>query len=245
MNLKILQWNVWFEENPDNIVKEIQRINPDVICAQEFIQYFPNNIDTAKYLAQKLNYHYFFKEAVTWDNRPDKNTQGNAIFSKSPLINQKYIYVQDFQHNPPDSSHEDRLYMEAGINLNNKLLQFGTTHLSFTPYLEITDLRKKETDKLVEILSKKKNNFIFTGDLNAAPDSYVVEKISTYLKNAGPDFNEKSWTTKPFNKRGFVENDLSWRLDYIFATEDIKINSAQIINTIYSDHLPILVIIEV
>jgi len=35
MKLKILQWNIWFQERAENILKVIKRINPDIICCQE------------------------------------------------------------------------------------------------------------------------------------------------------------------------------------------------------------------
>jgi endonuclease/exonuclease/phosphatase family metal-dependent hydrolase len=34
-------------------------------------------------------------------------------------------------------------------------------------------------------------------------------------------------------------------LDYIFASKDIKVASSEIVNTDYSDHLPILVELEI
>lgn len=247
MNIKILQWNVWFKENPDNIAKTIIELNPDVVCGQEFIQ---NNlddkkIDTAKYVAEKIKYHYFYKEASTWDVRPDIQSQGNAIFSKFPITDKYFKYVQDSIHNPSNASEEGRIYVEIGIQISDKKLTIGTTHLSYTPRFEITESRKREVDNLINIISNKKSNYIFTGDLNSAPDSYTIEEISKYLKSAGPDINEKTWTTKIHDKKDFYENKLNWRLDYIFTTPDIKVKSAKIINTPYSDHLPILTEIEI
>ena len=52
---------------------------------------------------------------------------------------------------------------------------------------------------------------------------------------------QATWTTKPFDYGGFAETELRWRLDYAFATPDLEITSAKIVETEYSDHLPILV----
>lgn len=35
MRIKILQWNIWYEEKPENIVKTVQEIKPDIFCLQE------------------------------------------------------------------------------------------------------------------------------------------------------------------------------------------------------------------
>ena len=63
--------------------------------------------------------------------------------------------------------------------------------------------------------------------------------------NLGPDYHEKTWTTKPFSYNGFSENSLNWRLDFVFGTKDIKVISSEIIKTDLSDHLPILIKIEI
>lgn len=83
------------------------------------------------------------------------------------------------------------------------------------------------------------------GDFNSAPDSSTIKKIETRLKAIGPDYSELTFTTKPFQHEAFRVDGLEWRLDYIFATSDIKVLSSKIIETDYSDHLPILAEIEV
>lgn len=244
MSIKILQWNVWDKENPNYIAKQIKRLDVDIVCAQELIQEFKKKIDTAKYIARKIGYDYFFKEADTWSNRVEKETQGNAIFSRLPIVSKLYQYLQKPKHNPPDASHEGRVYLELGIKWNSQILTIGTAHLSYSHRFVITKHRKKEINNLVDIIKSKKSNYIFAGDLNSTPDSYTINKLTEYLKNAGPNFNKKSWTTKPFDYEGFKENELNWRLDYIFVTKDIVVKKAKIIKTPYSDHLPILIEIE-
>ena len=111
----------------------------------------------------------------------------------------------------------------------------------------ITDHRKKEIDNLVEILKTKEKDFVFAGDLNSIPKSYAlqeIERIKT-LKNPGPDFKENTWTTKPFDYHGFKEDKLNWRIDYVFLTTDLKVMDSQIMRTDISDHLPILLEIEI
>ena len=73
----------------------------------------------------------------------------------------------------------------------------------------------------------------------------TVKKIQKILRNCGPNIKEKTWTTKPFDLNGFKATGLNWRLDYIFATKDLKVTNSQIIKTEYSDHLPLIVEFEV
>lgn len=247
MKLSVLQWNVWYKENPIYIAKQIKKLNPDVICAQELIQNsLPTaGFDTAQKIAQLVGYNYYYEQSCTWDNKNDKTAQGNAIFSKYHLLNTQSYFLKAYQHNPFDASAEGRIYIEVTLKVDSKKITIGTTHLSYSPKFVITKNRKKEVDNLVKIVQKHKSSYILTGDFNSTPDSYTVKSISKYLKNAGPDFNEKTWTTKPFNYHNFIETNLDWRLDYIFTTPDIKVVSSKIVKTKYSDHLPILIVIEV
>lgn len=245
MKIKVLQWNIWVKENPDNIVKELKKINADIVCAQELIQDSKTKFDIAKYIAEKLNYHYFYKTADTWDNRDEKNAQGNVIFSKYPIIDTLHKHIQKPKHNPPDASHEGRVYIETKIKIKKKIMQIGTTHLSYSHKFDIDKQRKEEADVLFEIIKNKNKNYILAGDFNAVPDSYVIKKLEKIFVNAGPDFKEKTWPTKPFNYHGFQENKLNWRIDYIFINNDVKVINSKIIKTLYSDHLPILTEIEI
>lgn len=246
MTIKILQWNIFHKENPDHIIQLIKENGPDIIAAQELIENTEKNIDTAKYIANKLKYNFFFKEADTWSlAKNNKTSQGNAIFTRFLIQEKKFSYLTIPCYNPPDANYEGRVYVEASLKINNRLLTIGTTHLGFSPQFIITEKRKKEIDNLIDVIKSEKSNFVFTGDLNSSPNSYTIKQISKYLVHAGPDSNQPTWTTKPFNyHEQFKEDKLRWRLDYIFTTPDIRVLDSRIIKTKYSDHLPILLTID-
>lgn len=60
----------------------------------------------------------------------------------------------------------------------------------------------------------------------------------------GQNYDQKSWTTKPFSYNGFEADSLDWRLDYVFGSKDIKVESSEMLNTQFSDHLPIVVVLD-
>lgn len=247
MKIKILQWNVWTKENPVNIANEILKINPDVVCAQEIKQNLNQGVDFLKTISEIIKYDSFYKEAVTWDRRTDVTSQGNAIFSKYPIATSSCEFIRPFKHNPANATKEGRVYIETEINFGSVQINVGTIHMPYSYKFRNTKVRKNEAGKLCEVLNKKDANYIFTGDLNSTPNSYTVKSIltKTNLKNAGPSFDQKTWTTKPFNYHGFVENNLNWRIDYAFTSKDIKVISSEIVKTKFSDHLPILTEIEI
>ncbi len=249
MKITVLQWNVWYKEDPQKIVDLIKQYQPDVVCAQELIQHFQQTpqIDTAKEIAQALGYDYYFHLADKWTQRPEKETQGNAIFTRLPIVKTRHHFLQKPKTDPANASEEGRVLVEVTVSKDNQELTFGTTHLSFTPFFEMTTSRQEEAIKLVDFLQSKTTHYVFTGDFNATPESFLLAQLTSLrqLKHAGPDFPAKTWTTKPFDKQGFVATELNWRLDYVFVTNDLKVIQSRVIETTVSDHLPVLVELEV
>ncbi|MEI6237127.1 MAG: endonuclease/exonuclease/phosphatase family protein, partial [Candidatus Saccharibacteria bacterium] len=97
----------------------------------------------------------------------------------------------------------------------------------------------------LKYISKYHKRFIIAGDFNAPPHSCIIKKFMAKYQNLGPDFKQKTWTTKPFKYNGFEENNLKWRLDYIFGTKDIRLIESKILKTEFSDHLPIYSVIVI
>jgi len=242
--MKILQWNIWYQEDVKNILELLKKVDADIVCLQELtVNHRRHNIDTAKYIADGLKYNFFYKEAQIDISSDRIRSYGNGIFSRYTIINSNFKFIRDLRAPETgmiDYSREGRVYIESLIDTGDRKLAVATTHMSYTDRFAQTPDKTIETDKLIAILKEKRDNYVLTGDFNSVPGSYTINEIEKRLKNAGPDMNEKTWTTKPFSYKGFAVNTLDWRLDYCFVTPDIKIKSAEIIKTDFSDHLPIL-----
>lgn len=234
--IKLLQWNIWFKENIDNIISELKNINPDIVCIQELsiTADDKSNVDKLKSI-----YSYMYYEVA--DTFLDGRSQCNAILSKYPILNAKKHYVQKPSDDKNDYSKEGRIYLEVQLNIEEKILNVGTTHLSYTHKFEETDLKDKEINELIKCINKTKN-YIFSGDLNTTKTSKYISKIEQYLVN---NDTSNTWTTKPFSYQGFDEKKLNWKLDYVFSTHDIKVVKTKVLETKYSDHLPILCEFEI
>ncbi len=240
MEISVLQWNVWYNEDLQKIADFLVQHPADILCLQELtIGHVPYADKTPEYLAEKLGYHCYYKEIPIETTAGKGITLASAILSKFPISASRFVWI-----NEPRSgggySDEYRAYVEVTLEINDQKVTLATTHLSYTDRFQPTAQKAKETANLVALLRQHTQNFIFTGDLNAPPDSPTIQAISEHLQNAGPEITQKTWTTKPFDYNGFHEKDLNWRLDYVFATPDLRVTNAQIISTTTSDHLPIL-----
>ena len=232
--IKLLQWNIWNKEDIDNIIKELKRIKADIVCIQELAIKDDNDIKIRK--LKEVYPYIFYEKADTFIDY----SQCNAILSKYPLYDKQYIYVQTpSQDKNRDYSKEGRVYVEAKVKVNNKELTIGTTHLSYTDRFKETKFKDKEVTNLISCI--KKDNYILTGDFNTNKTSKYIKWIEKILVN---NDTSNTWTTKPFSYNGFEETELNWKLDYIFTSRDIKVKETKLVDTKYSDHLPIIIEVE-
>jgi endonuclease/exonuclease/phosphatase family metal-dependent hydrolase len=241
MQISILQWNIWYKEPISNIARFLKENPADVVCLQELMHRWPDQevVDTSKYIAEQIGYQY---QEVVLEHPGESWAQANGIFTKLPIKETKRALINEHSGEGVYWD-ENRGYLEVTLDVNSKDLTVATTHMSFTEHFIDTPRKQVEADKLIGHF--KDRNYVLTGDFNATPHSQTVRAVEERLKDAGPDYKEATWTTKPFLVDGFSASTLDWRLDYIFTSKDVKVNTAQVIKTRYSDHLPILVTINI
>jgi len=243
MRIKILHWNIWFQERVENILKLLEEVDADVLLLQEVTKgcEYNNGKDIAKTIGDKLKLNYNFALAHEYT----KHCQGNAIFSKFPFSSNSNFLIQEAGEIYSYST-EARSCAVSKIDFGyGKILNFSTTHSSYNRKFTETKAKLEEIGKLIEFFRENNEKLIFSGDLNVAPGSDSIKLIERELVSCGPDYNQATWTTKSFSYDGFKEDRLRWRLDYIFASRDVKIISSKIIETKHSDHLPILLEVEI
>jgi endonuclease/exonuclease/phosphatase family metal-dependent hydrolase len=246
--IKVLQWNVWYHEKCENIVNFIKRSDADIVCCQELTVNFKEanpGIDVPAEIAKACNYNYHFNPQTIYGTSGEQVQMGNGIFSKFPIKDKGFKYVQKADPNIKSYETEPRTYVEVTLDINGQELKVGTVHLSYSKEFGMNEKRLAEAEKLYEAVQDNHEKFILTGDMNALPDSPIIKKLEELFIHADPNIDRSTWTTKPFSYQGFEANSRDWRLDYIFATEDINVIENKIIDTSYSDHLPILTEIQI
>lgn len=240
MKMRIVQWNVWFKENIERVVDVLKAQDADVICLQELTNGYVEQTheNTWQFIAHELGFDYAVQE-IPIITKDAQWLQANAIFSRHPIRSKKSAWIHEPKH-AQDLDDQYRGYLTATIDIPPRPLTIATTHMSFTP--EPTG--DKEVAELLNLIGDTPSRFILTGDLNATPETDRIAKITKRLQHAGPPFEQKTWTTKPYQFGEISATTLDWRYDYVFASRDVTVTSASVVNTDVSDHLPIIVTIE-
>ncbi len=249
MELKILQWNVWYRESPANILAQLRKFDADILCLQELTEHSEFNPDAniPALIAEELGFEKAFCVAQAWhdEGRLIRN-QGNGIFSKLPIRSSSRHILQKSGGSNPHFDDEERIYIEVEIEVSGKLLTVATAHLSYTDRFAGSAKRDAENSKLLECMGSNRSHYFFAGDLNMPSGGTFIDTLPqvTNLRVASPSYDQNTWTTKPFSYQGFEVDALKYRLDYAFCSTDIELVETKILQTDVSDHLPILTTIK-
>ena len=127
---------------------------------------------------------------------------------------------------PKDAYYETRSMINAKINIDDKQYNVFVSHFG---------LAKTEQINAINTLKENINGLdsvIFMGDLNMEPNNDNIKEISKLLN------------TYNTVKKSFPSNDPKIRIDYIFLSRDIKCLKSEVLDVVFSDHLPVVAIIE-
>jgi endonuclease/exonuclease/phosphatase family metal-dependent hydrolase len=241
MQLEVVQWNVWYKQNIEDVVRVLRPLNADIICLQELTHGYikQSQENTWEYIQHQLGLNCVVQE-IPIITESAQWTQANAIFSKFPLTENATRWLHVPKHED-DLSDQYRGYLEASVHLGDLVLDVATTHPSFG----VHGAQDEERDKLEAIVAAKSHRYLIATDLNDTPGSERVTMLERHLRHAGPPYDQKTWTTKPYNFGGREVNTLDWRYDFIFTTPDIEVVEAKILDTDVSDHLPVMATLKV
>lgn len=246
--ITILQWNVWHRAKKEDTLDYLQTINADVLCLQEVLTDSSNtpNVDIPTAISQEFGMEAFFEEDryLRYDRLERKDRylrDGTGIFSRFPMLRRDSTILSEGGWDKFRERQIRRRYAEVDIEIPGRFspLTIATTHLSF-PLTALTKprIRRKEIEKLTDIVSQKQSRFILTGDFNSQPDKRPVRKTRENLELvSNPD--EHTY------QRRMLGREWNRTLDYAFATPDIQVIRVEVLNQGPSDHKPILLKIAV
>jgi endonuclease/exonuclease/phosphatase family metal-dependent hydrolase len=101
--------------------------------------------------------------------------------------------------------------------------------------------QNEQVVQLMKVLPRERT--IIVGDFNAVPGSTVIQTMQHFFTDADP-LSAPTWGMHLEGCLKCRPRNVSTRLDYIFASRDIRTRSFTIEHSRGSDHLPISVVIE-
>lgn len=232
MTLKIVSWNIWEGKYLRDIVDLLKTTRADIIGLQEVVQEKSGKNNTAQIIANELGYEFVYETDSQTKNEGRILDRGNAILSKHKIVKSKTYTL---------SKTDARAAIEADIAINDTTLHVFSTHLIHT-HQKRTDTQNLQANNLVKVLPKTKT--ILMGDFNSTPESDVVKIITKTLKNTNTS-NLPTWCLYPDGCLVCQPKSVSFKLDYIFISHDLKSESFKVGSSKGSDHLPISVKIKI
>ena len=234
MKLKVLSWNIWFDNDFEKVCNFLKEFDADVVGCGEALPNDPTR-DIVSFM-KGLGYHHILAPVVTL--KKDGRIMSNALFSKYP-IKESLIHIL------PDTKTDTRNMIQADIDIEGNALHVFVTHLLHTHQMP-DPVQDSQVDKMLEILPRE--NTIVMGDINNTPESSIIKKMREHFHDAQLD---PIMTVDPNLFFGLgcstckAEDFPMLRLDYIFTSSDMKASGLTVHPSSGSDHLPISTDIEI
>jgi len=156
---------------------------------------------------------------------------GVAILSRFPIKNTEHRMFE----NKREAERRGMLRIE--VEIDGKTLNFVTTHLDY----QFEDGRLFETEQMLKFLDAVKGPTIVVADLNDVPTGSAYQLLRTKFDDA--------WVTSGARTDGFsypADKPLK-RIDHILYRlgERIRARKAWVIETLASDHIPVMAELEI
>jgi len=229
MEIKVVSWNIWINGYFDKICSFLKQANADIIGLQEVKDDDPK-LNIIRYL-KNLGYEYTFTPIKhTWKGKTYNH--GPPVFSKYP-IKKKETYILSVE--------DSRAVVRADIQINSQKLHVFSTHLIHT-HQQPSAIQDEQAENLAKLIPKEKS--ILMGDFNALPNSNAIKIMDRVLINTDQNLLP-TWSIYPQGCHTCnPKAELIYKLDYIFASKDLKTKNYTVEKSQGSDHLPISILVE-
>lgn len=208
------------------IARVIQESCAEVVALQEVDRFFSvrsDYQDQAKILAELLGYAYCY--GANLDYEPEENhtknrQHGLAILSRYPITTDNHYLLP--------SDQEQRGLLHAKVQINGVPVHICNVHLGLS-----TLERLEQIQAIHNVIKHFEEPVVVMGDFNSEPGSKELRLLekSSILKVSMHNQNLF---------HSFPANNPNQRIDYIFTSKELKKIWEQAIESMASDHLPVL-----
>ena len=261
ITLKLMTYNIHYGNNINNeyniyqISKLIKDSKAELICLQEVDKnwgprsQYENLIEI---ISKITGYNYFYapiynKKSSRGKSYPNEQF-GVGILSKYKIIKSQNYNISRWSTQKEDPQPGDKNFppKKGGfgnilIDVNGKLISVYDTHLDYRfspPPGYDKSIREIQVKEMLEIINKNSYPVILMGDMNTDTSSKeVFQPLFEYFNDAW------SLGSKDIGF-SFPSDNPRVRIDYILVSKDIKVKNAYLIYSTVSDHLPVVIDVE-
>ena len=229
--IRVMTYNIHVGVGMDKKL-DLQRIahvilneKPDLVGLQEVDRGVKRTEgkDEIAELANLTKMHYAFAHNLDYQG----GQYGVAVLSRFPIVKTEHRKYE----NRREAERRGMIRVEVDLG-GSRTLQFVTTHLDY----QYDDGRLFEAQQMLGFLEGVRGPLIVVGDFNDAPsgDTYKLMLAAfedVWMRNRSKDEGLTYPADKPVK-----------RIDYIFTrrSDGIKNGKAWVVNTLASDHLPLV-----
>lgn len=252
MKIKCITLNLW---NGGRLFPQIKQFleheQPDVVFFQEVNSRtepeLPERFRSVEVLKTILpEYDVYFGE-VFGNLHPDYGltVEGNAIFSRFPLLKCQNTFIdisyQELNHSAlTDFSALPEAIQSAEVQIGNETLFLVNVH---GPW-EISEVdnprRLAMRDRILELIQDQKQVLV-AGDFNVVPNTQTIKAIEEKLTNVFKDELASTFNMQHKKLPGYATSVV----DMVFVSSNIEVLSKYCPQVNVSDHLPLVVELEV
>lgn len=237
----------------DSILNFVHRVNPDIICMQEF---FPRVASRSKEALDERMEGYYSTVGVDGGQTVPAEQMQQAIYTRLPIVRSGVVYGGD-KTDAMRTVWADIVAGEDTLRIFNNHLRttqitadddiFLTQHLYLSDtarddkirsivrrFRDSSIARARQADSVAEAIASSPYRPIVCGDFNDTPMSYTYHTIARGLTDAfrrsGKGF---SHTYRGFNN--------TLRIDYVLLGPGLEPVCYEVPEVDYSDHHPVIV----
>ena len=153
---------------------------------------------------------------------------GNLLLSRLPLSEHSMTPLPKLSE-----ASEQRCVVGARVELEGRPLRVYCTHLQHNSAEE----RAAQVRSLLELVGRQNEPCVMAGDFNAQPQQEELRPLMERLTDAWTSCSVEPGYTIP-------STGPAKRIDYVFASESLRVVDARVVGTRASDHLPVVVELE-
>ena len=230
--LRVMTYNIHVGVGMDKkldlqrIADVINRERPDLVGLQEVDRGVKRTEgkDEIAELAALTHMEYAFAPNLDFQG----GKYGVAILSRFPLDGSLHLMFE----NKREAERRGMLLVE--VEVDHAPVTFVTTHLDY----QFEDGRVFETRQLLKYLADVDGPLIVVADLNDVPSGGAYQLMRTKFDDA--------WMTSRAQGDGFSypADKPAKRIDHIFYSRGVRAKKAWVVETLASDHIPVVAEIE-